>query len=87
MIMSIIEFKLGGVSGEKLLEFFVIRKYLIRQNESFRTAIRPAVLYGSECWVVKGQHEHNIGVAEMRMLRWMYGHTRKNKIQSDLIFK
>ena len=33
--MSIIEFKLGGVSGGKLLEFFVIGKYLIRLKGSF----------------------------------------------------
>ena len=35
MTMLIIEFKLGGVSGGKLLEFFVIGKYLIRLKGSF----------------------------------------------------
>ena len=34
---------------------------------------------------VKGQHEYEMGVAEMRMLRWMCGHTRKDKIRNDHI--
>ncbi|KAM1889548.1 hypothetical protein ACFX13_047518 [Malus domestica] len=46
-------------------------------------AIRPAMLYGTECWAVKHQHVHKMGVAEMRMLRWMCGHTRKDKIRNE----
>ncbi|KAM1483008.1 hypothetical protein ACFXTO_035242 [Malus domestica] len=38
------------------------------------------MLYGTECWTVKHQHVHKMGVAEMRMLRGMCGHTRKDKI-------
>ncbi|KAM2360015.1 hypothetical protein ACFXTH_002458 [Malus domestica] len=41
------------------------------------------MLYGTECWVVKHQHVHKMGVAEMRMLRWMCGHTRKDKIRNE----
>ena len=41
------------------------------------------MLYGAECWPVQKQHEHKIGVAEMRMLRWMCGHTRMDKIKND----
>ncbi|CAN6568778.1 unnamed protein product [Malus baccata var. baccata] len=41
------------------------------------------MLYGTECWAVKHQHVHKMGVAEMRMLRWMCGHTRKNKIRNE----
>ncbi|CAN6543029.1 unnamed protein product [Malus baccata var. baccata] len=48
-----------------------------------KTAIRPAMLYGTECWAVKHQHVHKMGVAEMRMLRWMCGHTRKDKIRNE----
>ena len=43
------------------------------------------MLYGSECWDVKGQHEYKIKVAEMRMLKWMCGHTRKDKIRNTHI--
>src|SRR5215470_4611566 len=39
------------------------------KGKFYRTAVRPVMLYGSECWAVKGQQEHKMGVAEMRMLR------------------
>jgi len=57
------------------------------KGKFYRTAVRPAMLYGSECWAVKGQQEHKMGVAEMRMLRWMSGHTRKDKIRNDCVRK
>ena len=41
------------------------------------------MLYGTECWAVKHQHVHKMGVAEMRMLRWMCGHTRNDKIRNE----
>ena len=50
------------------------------KGKFYRTAIRPTILYGSECWAGNGQHEQKVGVAEMRMLRWMCGHTRKDKV-------
>ncbi|RZC04600.1 Sugar transporter ERD6-like 16 [Glycine soja] len=43
------------------------------KGKFYRTAVRPAILYGTECWAVKSQHENKVGVAEMRMLRWMCG--------------
>ncbi|CAN6691314.1 unnamed protein product [Malus baccata var. baccata] len=33
-----------------------------------------------KCWAVKHQH---VGVVEMRMLRWMCGHTRNDKIRNE----
>ncbi|KAM1790899.1 hypothetical protein ACFX12_034922 [Malus domestica] len=53
------------------------------KGKFYRMAIRPAMLYGTECWVVKHQHVHKMGVTEMRMLRWMCGHTRKDKIRNE----
>ncbi|KAH1216587.1 hypothetical protein HKD37_13G036043 [Glycine soja] len=41
------------------------------KGKFYRTAVIPAILYGTECWTVKSQHENKVGVAEMRMLRWM----------------
>ncbi|XP_052193027.1 uncharacterized protein LOC127801710 [Diospyros lotus] len=55
------------------------------KRKFYRTAIRPVLLYGSECWVVKYQHEQKTSVAEMGMLRWMRGHTRKDKIRNEVI--
>ncbi|KAH1261328.1 Craniofacial development protein 2 [Glycine max] len=45
----------------------------------------PAILYGTKCWAVKSQHENKVGVAEMRMLRWMCGKTRQDKIRNEAI--
>ena len=59
------------------------RRPLKLKGKFYRTAIRPAMLYGRECWVVKHQHVHKMGVAEMRMLRGMCGHTRKDKIGNE----
>ncbi|KAH1076080.1 hypothetical protein GYH30_051806 [Glycine max] len=61
-------------------------KVLIKlKGKFYRTAIRPAILYGTECWAVKSQHENKVGVAEMRMLRWMCGKTRQDKIRNEAI--
>ncbi|XP_065855541.1 uncharacterized protein [Euphorbia lathyris] len=55
------------------------------KGKFYRTAIRPALLYGTECWAVKHCHIHKMSVAEMRMLRWMCGHTRKDRVRNEII--
>ncbi|KAL5191016.1 Craniofacial development protein 2 [Glycine soja] len=55
------------------------------KGKFYRTAVRPTILYGTECWAVKSQHENKVGVAEMRMLRWMCGKTRQDKIRNEAI--
>ncbi|KAL5185376.1 Peroxisome biogenesis factor 10 [Glycine soja] len=55
------------------------------KGKFYRTAVRPAILYGTECWAVKSQHENKVGVAEMKMLRWMCGKTRQDKIRNEAI--
>ena len=47
----------------------------------YRIAIRPVLLYGTECWYVKKIHEQKMKVAEMEMLRWMWGYTIMDKIK------
>ena len=34
------------------------------KGKFYRTAIRPAILYGSECLAIKRKHEHKMEVAE-----------------------
>ncbi|KAK7258655.1 hypothetical protein RIF29_24237 [Crotalaria pallida] len=51
----------------------------------YRTAVRPVILYGTECWAAKGTQENKLHVAEMRMLRWMSGHTRQDRIRNEYI--
>ena len=49
----------------------------------YRTMIRPVMTYGVECWPSKKQYMHKIDVIEMRMLRWMCGKSRKDKIRNE----
>uniref|UniRef100_A0A453K593 Reverse transcriptase domain-containing protein n=1 Tax=Aegilops tauschii subsp. strangulata TaxID=200361 RepID=A0A453K593_AEGTS len=53
------------------------------KGKFYRTAVRPAMLYGAECWPTKRRHVQQLGVAEMHMLRWMCGHTRKDRVRND----
>ncbi|KAL6549287.1 hypothetical protein OROGR_008431 [Orobanche gracilis] len=55
------------------------------KGEFYRTAIRSALLYCTECWTVKQCHVQKMNVAEMRMLRWMYGHTKKDRLRNEVI--
>ncbi|GJU45006.1 hypothetical protein Tco_1202272 [Tanacetum coccineum] len=40
------------------------------KGKFYRVAIRPAMLYGSECWPLTKAQASRMEVAEMRMLRW-----------------
>jgi hypothetical protein len=53
------------------------------KGKFYRTVIRPALLYGAECWLTKRQHVHQLNVAEMRMLRWICGHIRRYRVRND----
>jgi hypothetical protein len=41
------------------------------------------MMYDAKCWATKGQNVQKISVAEMRMLRWVCGHIRKDRIRND----
>jgi len=43
------------------------------------------MLYGAECWPVKKSHIQKLKLAEMRMLRWMCGLTRGNRVRNKTI--
>jgi hypothetical protein len=53
------------------------------KGKFYRTAIRPVMMYGVEYWATKGQHVQKMGIAEMRVFRWICGHTRKDRIRND----
>ena len=69
-------YSLGQESGDKRVPQKLKGKF-------YRTVVRPAMLYGAECWPTKRRHVQQLGVAEMRMLRWMCGHTRKDRVRND----
>jgi hypothetical protein len=47
------------------------------KGKFYKTVIRPAMLYGAECWPTNRRHVQQLSVAEMRMLRWICGHTKE----------
>ena len=49
------------------------------KGKFYRTTIRPVILYGSEWWALKGQHERKMRVVKIRMLRWISKYTKKDK--------
>nr|XP_016515887.1 PREDICTED: uncharacterized protein LOC107832536 [Nicotiana tabacum] len=55
------------------------------KGKFYKAVVRPAMLYGVECWPVKNSHVQRMKVAEMRMLRWMCGLTRLDKIKNEVI--
>ncbi|XP_070004146.1 uncharacterized protein [Nicotiana sylvestris] len=55
------------------------------KGKFYKVVVRPTMLYEAECWPVKKSHIQHMKVAEMRMLRWMYGHTRLDRIRNEVI--
>ena len=43
------------------------------------------MLYGVECWPMTKTQERKLAVAEMRMLRWMCGHTLTDRFRNEVI--
>ena len=52
------------------------------KGKVYRTVVRPAMLYGAETWATTKRQEARIEANEMRMLRWMCGVTRNDKIRN-----
>ena len=48
----------------------------------YHIVLRPAVLYRSECWPIKRTQVQRLMVAEMRMIRWMCGYPRRDRIRN-----
>jgi hypothetical protein len=53
------------------------------KDKFYRTTIRPAMLYGVECWPTKKRHVQQLSITEMRMLCWICGHTRMDQVRND----
>ena len=43
------------------------------------------MVYGAETWSVKKAHDKKLDVTEMRLLRWMCGVTKMEKIRNETI--
>ena len=55
------------------------------KGKVYRTVVRQALMYGAETWALKKAQEKKLEVAEMRMLRWMRGVTKLDKIRNERI--
>ena len=55
------------------------------RGKVYKTVVRPAMMYGAETWAVKKAHEKKLDVAEMRMLNWMSGVTKMDRIRNERI--
>ena len=55
------------------------------KDKAYKTVIKPTMTYGAECWAVRKKDENRLHVAEMRMLRWIRGKTRKDHVRNKTI--
>ena len=55
------------------------------KSKLYKTMVRPAMVYGSECWALRKQEEQRLHTTEMKMLRWSPGKTRKDRIKNETI--
>ena len=53
----------------------------------YKTILKPAMKYGTECWAVKKNDTHKLPTTEMRMLRWVRGKTKKDHVKNEDIWK
>nr|GEW88172.1 hypothetical protein [Tanacetum cinerariifolium] len=54
------------------------------KGKLYRVVIRPAMLYGSECWPIMKALANRVEVAELRMLRWTCGKTSFDMIPNGV---
>ena len=51
------------------------------KHKIYKTAIKPTITHGAECWTMKNKDEMLMNKTEMRMLRWIQVvSTREHKI-------
>jgi len=55
------------------------------KGKVYRMAVRPAILYGSECCPLKKTQVQRLMVVEMGIIRWMCGYTRVDRIRNEAI--
>ena len=54
------------------------------KSKLYITVVRPAMLYGAECWATKSVGIKKMEAAEMKMLRWTTGKTKLDKIPNTI---
>ena len=57
------------------------------KDKVYKTAVKPAMVHGAECWAVRMKEERKLHTNEMRMLRWARGKTRLDHVRNVDIWK
>ena len=55
------------------------------KDKVYKTVIKPTMTYGADCWAIRNKDENRLHEAEMRMLRWIRGKTRKDHVRNQRI--
>ena len=55
------------------------------KSKLYKTVVRPAMVYGSECRALRKHEEQRLHTTEMKMLRWSQGKTRTYRIKNETI--
>ena len=57
------------------------------KDKVYKTAVKPAMVYGAECLAVRKKEERKLHTTEMRMLWWARGKTRLDHVRNVDIWK
>ena len=57
------------------------------KDKVYKMAIKPAMVYGAECWAVRKKEERKLHTTEMCMLRWARGKMRLDHVRNIDIWK
>ena len=79
-------FSAGRFYAVSFVLVFCSDSYNVEEGKFYRVAIRPSLLYGSECWPLRKSQERRLEITEMRMLRWICGNTKTDHIP-NVIFR
>ena len=70
--------RISGILCDRRIRFRV-------KGKVYKTVVRLAMVYGAETLAMKKAQEMKFDVAEMRMLRWMSGVTKLDRIRNERI--
>ena len=85
MLKSSTECRAGGRTGRECRMMCDRKMSVMIKGKVYRTVVRPALMYGAETWALNKAQEKKLEFAEMRMLRWMCGVTKLDKIRNERI--
>ena len=76
----------GWMSWKKMSGVLCDRKLSARvKGKIYKSVVRPAMLYGMETVAVTERQVAKMEVAELKMVRWVLGVIRKDKIRNEYL--